>query len=137
MDAAVYMLLPCVLLLGHPLNPASLPECKHKCCSRGDPRLKWREIRLDKASNLGHCICLDGDPDFGLNDEGDHHCLARVPRGRGGYRFARSGAGLISAHFEYKNREFAAHEFEVSKAYARANLQAIVGVLMGAHFCLL
>ena len=137
MAAAVYMLLPCVLLLGHPLNPASLPECKRKCCSRGDPRLTWREIRLDKASNLGHCIRLDGDPDFGLNDEGDHHCLARVPRGRGGYRFARSGAGLISAHFEYKNREFAAHEFEVSKAYARANLQAIVGVLMGAHFCLL
>ena len=93
-------------------------------CSRGDPRLKWREIRLDKASDLGHCICLDGHPDFGLNDEGYPHCLARVPRGRGGYRFARSRAGLISAHFEYKDREFAAHEFEVSKAHGRANLQA-------------
>ena len=95
----------------------------HKCCSRGDPRLKWREIRLNKASDLGHCIRLDGDLDFGLNDEGFPHCLARVPRGRGGYRFARSRAGLISAHFEYKDREFAAHEFEVSKAYGRANLQ--------------
>ncbi|DBA67455.1 TPA: hypothetical protein ACH3X2_001738 [Trebouxia sp. C0005] len=81
--------------------------------SRGDPRLKWQEIRLNKASDLGHCICLDGDPDFGLNHEGDPHCLARVPRGRGGYRFARSRAGLISAHFEYKDREFAAHEFEI------------------------
>lgn len=124
MAAAVFLLLPCVLLTGHPLNQPSLLECKHKCCSRGDPRLKWKEIRLDKASDLGHCICLDGDPGFGLDEWGFPHCLARVPRGRGGYRFARSQAGLISAHFEYKRREFAAHEFEVSKAHGRANLQA-------------
>ena len=75
----------------------------------------WEESPPDCASSLGHCIRLEGNSHFGLDENGAYYCLARVPACHGRYYAARSKHGHYAAYYVYggSDQESLSYVFDV------------------------